>query len=89
MRRSTMTEADHPPVSDHGSAIRKAHLDVVMVQERAVEWIDGLVDRLLDRKQQAPAKRIVVNSIALLRRGDDAQKTGASGSAGSISIPTL
>src|SRR5882724_615930 len=72
--RNTMAEVDHPPVPDHGGAVRKAHLDVVMVQKCAVERINGLVDRLLDRKQQAAAKRIVVNSVAFVRRSDDVQQ---------------
>src|SRR5476649_2518069 len=71
VRRNTMAEANHPPVPDHGGAIRKAHLDVVMIQKCAIKRIHRLVDGLLDRKQQAAAKRVVLDSVALLRRGDD------------------
>ena len=51
MARNPMAEADHPPVPDRGYAVHQAHLDVVMVQERAIKRVDGLVDRLLDRKK--------------------------------------
>ena len=52
-RRDTISEAYNPPVADPGGAVRQIHFDIVVIQKRPVEGIDRLVDRLLDREQQA------------------------------------
>src|SRR4051812_37209104 len=57
MRGHAMAKRHGAAISGLGRPSRQIDLDVVMLEEGAVERIGSLVDRLLDRKQQPGLKR--------------------------------
>jgi len=72
----TKSQFDHPSVAHNGFAIGEVDLDIMMIKEPLVEWIDCLVYGLFGDKEQSPVVRIVIYSQPLLWSRDQFEQFG-------------
>ena len=71
---STHPEVDDTPTLHRRPARTQKDIDVMVLQELAIERVDGLVDRFLDGEQQAGAIGIVANPLSFGVRCYDGHK---------------
>ena len=70
----TKSQFDNPSVAHNCFAVGEINLDIMMIKEPLVEWINCLVYGLFGDKEQSPLVRIVIYSQPLLWRRDQLEQ---------------
>jgi hypothetical protein len=74
MRCDTKSQFDNASVAHNCFAVGEIDLDVMMIKEAPVEWINCLVYGLFGDKEQSPLIWIVIYSQPLLWRRDQLEQ---------------
>jgi len=70
----TKSQFDNPTIAHNCLAGGEINLDIMMIKEPLVEWINCLVYGLFGDKEQSPLVRIVIYSQPLLWRRDQLEQ---------------